>query len=311
MSSEVFTIEHMFLGDERRKYRELRYKVPRRGRGDFCSTLAFLTNFMTSVEDKATVLFLGNHTSYVIPLARFFPNLTFHCYFGSSDGLEEHPRVTMHSEEFNDEIARSYFELERDEPLFYIANCAFRKSRGEKPKKAQRLIESLENRARWYYLVRPTEALVLFALPYPDHSKDQVFSFLDGTLICVPHGESDSAVSRIIPNGKNRDWNLREYDERIFNFNSIVRTSFFKNPMPENGGQNVMQYDEAYERFVIQKYLNMLPIHLSPMGVEKFLDKAFGNWGTKFYQVPRRSPERVLKKWVYLPKREEVVERFY
>lgn len=309
MSSEVFTFEHMFLGDERKKYRELRSKTPKHNRGDFCSNLAFLTNFMNSVEDKATVIFLGNYTSHIAPLARFFPNVTFHCYFGSPYGLEDHPRVIIHSEEFNDEIAKSYFALERDEPLYYIANCAHSKNQNQKPKKAQRLIESLDKRSRWYYLIHPTEALVLFALPYPDHSKEQVFSFLDGTLVCCPYGESDSAVSRIIPNGKNRDWNLKEYDERMFHFNSMTRTSFFENPMPDNGGQKFMQYDEAYERFVVQKYLSMLPIRLSPMGVEKFLDKAYGGWGSKFYYETRRSPERVLKKWVYLPKREETIEK--
>lgn len=221
-----FTLEDMFVGDEREVYRPVNKKGY-----DFRS---YLFPIMAMLQDKEDIVLvhLGTRVKHLGYLLQLFPTLTIHCYFATKRA--ESPRIKYFSE-FNDEVAASY-----DRDVFFVVNNFRVGGCGNIYVHFKNMSEKI---SRWYTILNPRHCLIKFFLPYPD-DKLPCFSFLDGTLLVMPY--TNATISYLIPNGLIRQWDLKEFDERIAHVNQIKKTRRYRL------GDIYLDYDSAYGYFIMR-----------------------------------------------------------
>jgi hypothetical protein len=204
------------------------YKKENKMGTNFKSYLYPVLHALSDVDTSDLILLsLGKQTSFVTQLLSTFPDLNIHCYYASK--RINHPRVKNFTD-FDDEKALYY----SNKKVFLLVNgCSSHPYRDI----FTYFKSMMENIPRWYRLVKPKLCLVRFFLPYPGEKIDYL-TFLDGNLLAMPF--TTAPMCYLVPNGKMKKWDVREFDERMAHHVQVDRK---KKYIVE--GEEV-NYDQAY-----------------------------------------------------------------
>ncbi|SOB73895.1 polyA polymerase reg subunit [Cedratvirus lausannensis] len=229
--SANFELSDMHISSGRREYKkESKVKI------NFKSYLYPILHALSGLDtDNLILLSLGKQTSFIPHLLSTFPTLTIHCYY--SRERIRHERVKNFTD-FDDEKALYY----SNKKVFLLINgCSSHPYRDI----FTYFKSMMDNIPRWHRLIKPKRCLVRFFLPYPGEKIDYL-SFLDGDILAMPF--NTAPVCYLVPNGKMKKWDVREFDERMAHHVQVDRKKRF---MVE---EKEVSYDQAYALFIQKLY---------------------------------------------------------
>jgi hypothetical protein len=92
--------------------------------------------------------------------------------------------------------------------------------------------QDMRDQERWYRIIKPKSALFKFRLPYvfegnPLLNNKQTYTYLDGNIRIQAYARQTSAEGRLIPNGKNKEWNTEEYED-LYMTHNIYRAARYE-----------------------------------------------------------------------------------
>nr|WIL05027.1 Cap-specific mRNA 2'O methyltransferase [Cedratvirus duvanny] len=208
------------------------YKKENKVRLCYKSYIYPILHILSNSQTKDLILVsLGKQTSFIKKLLSTFPDLNIHCYYAGEH--IRHERIKNFGN-FDDERALYY----STKKVFLLVNgCSARPYRD-----ILTYFKSMMDKIpRWYRLVKPKHCLVRFFLPYPGEKID-CLSFLDGDLLAMPF--NTAPVCYLVPNGKTKKWDVREFDERMAHHVQVDRKKKYNLDGEET------TFDQAYAGFV-------------------------------------------------------------
>lgn len=254
----------------------------------FISELLFLTNYYDQSE-VSDVVYVGAAPGDHIPvLSMLFPKITFHLY----DASEFRPQV------YNKEkikIYNKYFD-ESDIDEWKEKTCIFisdirtisydsKKTKLVDIKNNEDIVWGDMNlQRRWVEEIKPLYSLLKFRLPYAEKfelEKGRTRKYLDGIVYIQPFCKASSSESRLCVLGKQiteREWDILEYEEKLFHHNSVRRDNhIYTNPIhidqmhiyPELGLFN--DYDSVYFTHVVMDYMAKIRQPVNYKNIRKLL----------------------------------------
>jgi hypothetical protein len=180
----------------------------------FTSLLIFLSTFSTGSEH---VLILGGAPgSFLIPLIDLFPSLTWEIWDSSAafdNRVAKNRKIWKDKRNFNPRYPYRLPDIAKSDRLFLIS---FR--------------PEAEINQEAYLKVDPDEAMLYF-----DLKGQGKMSYLDGTLIYPLWGEQKSSSSFLIPNGKQKNWDVQRYRDQMYSFNLTTRAESYPHTVSANG----------------------------------------------------------------------------
>jgi len=254
----------------------------------FISELLFLTNYYDQSE-VSDVIYIGAAPGDHIPiLSKLFPSITFHLY----DKSEFRPQVYG-----NDKIKiyNKYFDIMdieewKEKPCILISDIRTvtydsKKTKVSDMKKNEVIVwNDMNLQRKWVEEIKPIYSLLKFRLPYAEKfelEKGRTRKYLDGIVYIQPFCKPSSSESRLCVLGKQiteRDWDILEYEQKLFFHNSERRCKHsFENPIhkdemyvyPELGLFN--DYDSIHFTHTVADYMKKIGRKPNHQNVKKLL----------------------------------------
>jgi hypothetical protein len=215
-----FSPDDILLPDFRRPY------VRQKSEVSPLSSLLCLLLYLAESDISTLVVFGELNERYELIL-HLFPRLKIHSY--NSDYKIDSPRVKHFS---------SYSRIKYVGSVFLFIE--------ELPR--MRYLDKLHLIRDLYRSIRPLKCLIKFLLPYPGNNRFSI-RHLDGTLIIAPY--TTKSITYLVPNGLMKQWNVKEYDERMAYTNQVVKRKKYLI------GNMIADYDTAYHNYVVQALLQL------------------------------------------------------
>ncbi|KNC50807.1 uncharacterized protein AMSG_06709 [Thecamonas trahens ATCC 50062] len=190
----------------------------------------------------------GAHTAW---LADQFPALSFELYDPADfvPGLGDHPRIGVHQEFFTDEICATY--AGRDNVLFVSdIRTADWKVMGEEEVEKSVYEDQLRQQG-WHDAIRPRYSMLKFRLPWGAGSTQ----YLDGAIHLPVWGPITTTETRLVVarDAPKVDWDHKDYEERMFYFNTVTRVHYYDHPVRVPGICHC--YDCASEVIILREHI--------------------------------------------------------
>ncbi len=197
----------------------------------------------------------GDHLLY---LSKLFPEHEFELWDPNPfhKKLHEHPKFTVNQDYFTDKVAKSY---SKDDILFWSDIRTGDPAKGMKSFE-DAIDENMKMQAKWHKLSNAKMSMLKFRLPYVDPGKPQPnieYKYLDGEIVLQIWAPLVSTETRLIVErgAKNKTYNSKEYESRMFRFNTITRQwQFFPHDvLTEHGIDHC--FDCRAEIYTLAKYI--------------------------------------------------------
>ena len=116
----------------------------------------------------------------------------------------------------------------------------------------------MELQKKWYIKLKPYKSLLKFRLPWNSNTCE----YLDGELYFQAWAGRHSTESRLVPNGKLKTYNNKNYEEKMHYFNKVIRRKIYKKEVSIkfNGCGHCYDCYKEYTTFI--KYCNLKEISL-------------------------------------------------
>lgn len=229
------------------------------------SEIEFLTLFYKSERDESKKIYViyagaspGTHVKF---LAKLFPKVYFVLY----DPREFDPvlnactRITTHVQLFTDDTAQEWTEDKHpDKHILFVSDIRTAEPQTMPPEEVETHIkQDNEWQKKWWIIMNPVIAMFKFRLPWDDSHTE--YPRGDIYLGIFPPETSTETRLIVLRGAPMQKYNHREYEERLFRFNTVERLLQYENvlsdisPDKKEGLDN--RYDSAAEIHVINSYL--------------------------------------------------------
>ena len=196
----------------------------------FASELEFLSNYY---EKNDTVIYIGSAPgTHLVLLSELFPELSFILYDPREfdKQLYLNPKFTIFQKFFGDGDALRY----KDQNYLLVSDIRTAELETDEDSWIERKVASdMRYQQRWYNLMQPKKALFKFRLPFLNPGNPVLtqgrttFNYLDGDVYIQAYPRQLSAETRLVPNGKTKEWDLKAYEDAMFTHNIFFRINFY------------------------------------------------------------------------------------
>lgn len=244
----------------------------------FLTELEFLTRYLGDKSSNVVVDVGAAPGAHLMLLLELFPQLKFILYDPRDFDvrLRSHPRVEIHKKFFTDKEASIY----RDKKVLYICDIRSANPSKEPPIVSQRkILKDMRDQERWYNIMQPEKAILKFHPPFPtlnDNKPNPIlrdkptFNYLDGEVLIQPFARITSTETRLIPNGKRKNWNVKEYESACFTHNIYMRTCLYDYEPSIKGLDHC--YDCACEVYLWEEYIKKYKSELTVQQLSNLLN---------------------------------------
>ena len=238
------------------------------------SEIEFLTIEYDKWKNKKDIILLyvgaaeGYHTEMLIKL---FPEFEYHLYDEREfyDKLYDNKKVKIFNKYFDNKIAKTY----KNKNVIFICDIRALDIRNaiKKEIKNQNNVVSQDMtwQQEWYNIIKPITALFKFRLPWTSGKT----KYLDGRIFYQVWQGQHSTETRLIPNGKMKEYENTAYEERLFYFNTETRRKVYTDKLVFNDKVKDLKcyghsYDSMSEAFILYNYLTVIKDKKSKINFE-------------------------------------------
>ena len=112
---------------------------------------------------------------------------------------------------------------------------------------------------KWVQMIQPLRAMLKFRCPYPDRIEHlRKHRYCDGDLYLQPYLGPTSSETRLVVKGKGamamREYDIYEYEQRLFWWNNVARQSFVRNGYYCGEIGFVHSFDCWLEGVILERY---------------------------------------------------------
>jgi hypothetical protein len=196
----------------------------------FESELEFLSMYYTPGD---TIVYVGSAPgTHLLLLSELFPGLSFILYDPSpfDAKLYDNPKFTIFQKFFGDGDALRY----KGKNYLFVSDIRTAELETDEESWIERKVASdMRHQERWYKLLQPKKALMKFRLPFlnpgnPVLAHDRTtFNYLDGDVYIQAFPRQLSAETRLVPNNKTKEWDLKLYEDAMFTHNIFFRINIY------------------------------------------------------------------------------------
>ena len=197
----------------------------------FISELEFFVNYYPSIdtnENKFYVLYIGSAKgTHLLYLCQLFQEFEFILVDPApfDTRLQYLENVTIINRYFTDEDMKLFSDKSKYPNLFLISDIRYPNlSENDFTSQQQYVEEDMELQKKWYLNINPFKALLKFRLPW----NSSATKYLDGNIYFQAWAGRHSTETRLVPNGKLKVYNNKEYEERLHYFNKVIRRKIYK-----------------------------------------------------------------------------------
>ena len=242
----------------------------------FISELEFFVNYYPEVDtskEKFYVLYIGAAKgTHLLYLCQLFNEFEFILVDPSQfdTRLQYLDNVTILNKYFDDNDIKLFSDKTKYPNLFLISDIRYPNlSENDVNLQQQYVKEDMELQKKWYLKIKPYKALLKFRLPWNSNSCD----YLDGEIYFQAWAGRHSTESRLVPNGKLRAYNNKEYEETMHYFNKVVRRKIYKKDLSIKFNGCGHCYDCYKEYITFLKFCNLKKLSLENNKVNKLCRK--------------------------------------
>jgi hypothetical protein len=198
----------------------------------FLTTLDFLIDF-ADADDQVLYVGAAEGTNVVL-LSKLIPDLTWHLYDPRQfdQHLFENPKVSVYRKFFGDLDA---YQWQNQENILLLSDIRTTSNEIDPEDLHERKIyNDMINQQNWFNIIQPKKALFKFRLPYVNPDSQLLYGgrktvrYLDGEIRVQPFAPKTSAESRLIPNGKMKEWDPKKYEDAMSSWNAYDRISYYE-----------------------------------------------------------------------------------
>lgn len=220
------------------------------------SEIEFLTNYHNKFSDddrEKIILYIGagpgNHIPYLVQL---FPEYIYHLYDKTKFvravyEIEKNPKY--HVKIYNKYFEKNDTKLYKGKNVFIISdirNIEIAKT-GDTKLSDKMVMNDMYLQKSWYDIIKPQCALFKFRLPWNPGTTQ----YLDGTIYFQVWEGKHSTETRLIPNGKLKDYDNTKYEEQLHYFNRVTRRQYYQHKF----NCYCPCYDCRAESYILTNYL--------------------------------------------------------
>lgn len=247
----------------------------------------------------------GTHIKY---LWRLFPEVYFVLYDPRDfdpildDAQTDH--IQTHVQLFLDETAQEWRSVDHpDKHIILVSDIRTAEPDTMKPEEVEKHIrQDNQLQKQWYQIMEPAVAMFKFRLPWDEEQTE----YPRGDIFLQIFPPLTSTETRLIvwePNAPTKIYDHKEYEERMFRFNTTERSYEYDNPLQglhedEKEGLN-NQYDSVGEINIIEKYLRLKNKNYAPREIVKIsrtISKKLSNSRTLESEQPLKKYSRNIVK---------------
>lgn len=243
----------------------------------FLSTLQFLLNYCPSGK-KVNILYVGSAEGHNIPLlVDMFPNTEWYLVDPRKDKnnksvfdkrLYKLERVKeIITDYFTDDLAKKMSKKLNKEYFLFISDIRLFKQ-VNRNKKEDDIDTDMVLQKEWYKILNPDYTQLKFRIPY---NKPE-YNYLDGEIYLQDYAPVSSTETRLVvkKNSKMKKYLLQEYEGKLFYFNRLLRTSYYKH------NYNIDCIDHCYDctkfTMLINKYNKYNPNYYKNKSIKKIIE---------------------------------------
>lgn len=258
----------------RRRNRDVKNTLHWGQRKLLLSEIEFLTMFYQSdtykknPDKKVYMVYAGSAPGTHI---RFLWELFPEVYFVLYDPREFDPKLTekptehiqTHIQLFLDETAEQWRDVDHpDKHILLVSDIRTAEPETMESEEVEDHIrQDNQWQKQWYQIMDPAASMFKFRLPWDD----KYTMYPSGDIHIQIFPPLTSTETRLIvwqPNAPEKKYDHREYEERMFRFNTVERSYEYDNPLEklpkeEKEGLN-NKYDSVGEIYIIQNYLQLM-----------------------------------------------------
>jgi hypothetical protein len=242
----------------------------------FVSELEFLINYYPSIDttkNKFYVLYIGAAKgTHLLYLSSLFKEFHFILVDPSQfdTRLQYVDNVTIVNKYFDDNDIKKYSDKNVFPNLFLISDIRFPNlSENDLNSQQEYVQEDMELQKKWYLKLKPYKALLKFRLPW----NSLKCNYLDGDVYFQAWAGRHSTESRLVPNGKIKEYQNKNYEERMHYFNKVIRRKIYKPEIFIKFNNCGHCYDCYKEHRTFLKYCELRKISLENNRLNRFSRK--------------------------------------
>jgi cap2 methyltransferase len=251
--------------------------------------ISFIVNFVYKHDMPEYVIVYAGAApgTHITALTEMFPAIKFHLYDPRPFEITESENIKLYNQLFLDTDAESW----KGKNVFFISdirtgaeniklkiqegNIAFERS----------IVKDMEMQKMWVEIIDPVESHLKFRLPYPDILPEYTAKtkYLYGYVFKQAWAPQSSTEGRLVPIRKEgkfalRDYDNKDYEEKMFHHNSVVReTVQFLEPVNNTkcivSSELGQDYDCTSEMFTLKQYLELMGYVPSILSVSRLSEK--------------------------------------
>jgi hypothetical protein len=267
----------------RRRNKEEKNQIHWGQRKLLLSEIEFLTLFLQSekfIENPNKKIYMiyagaapGTHILY---LASLFPNIYFILYDPREFNpiLKKNKKIQTFVQLFLDETAAEWkSEDHPDKHILLVSDIRTAEPDTMMPKEVEDHIRSdNQMQKQWYEIMKPTMSMFKFRLPWDKKTTE----YPRGDIYIQIFPPLTSTETRLIVHGPDapvKIYDNKEYEERMFYFNTEHRLYLYENSLSEFSVQEKEglnnQYDSVSEIYVLTEYLKHMGKNYTPKSIIK------------------------------------------
>lgn len=233
----------------------------------FICELEFLTKYYERFQEIGgkDVLYIGAASGIHIPyLVKLFPNLHWILYDPSpfDKNLYKYSEVEIHNDFFTENDI-SLYKTKKTLLISDIRDPELSKMEEEEEQNTA-IMDDMTLQRKIYEEVKPFRALLKFRLSWTPG----ITNYLDGQLFIQPWAGNHSTETRLVPNGKYKDYDNTKYEEQMYYHNTVTR----KMSYPKKSDCYCNCYDCYAEYRIIESYYKDIKkydlLEISPSFIE-------------------------------------------
>ncbi len=207
-------------------------------------------------SQKYTVIYVGAAMgTHLIVLIEMYTN----CHFVLIDPAKFYPllhkkkRVTIINDYMTNDLAT---ELKgKYDNIIYISDIRLLSDEFE-PSDDSDIIRDQEMQKQWYYILDPIHSMLKFRLPW-NTKKYPSYTYLEGDVYLQCFAPHTSTETRLIvrQNAKEIEYNVFNYEDKLFYFNMVNRSRYYKHQYDLSRLYMDHCYDCAVTLHVVETFL--------------------------------------------------------
>jgi len=266
--------------------------------------LLFLTRYWNKETVPSPIMVYAGAApgKHIYFLANCFPAFTFHLYDPAEFQIVSTQRVICHREFFTDDTAKLWSGRS---DIFFVSDVRMSNYETRTPLENEKNIwEEMEAQRRWAEIISPISSLLKFRLPYAGFNlpfvKEGKVEYLDGDVYFQPWSPQTTTETRLVPNGKVKNWDIKKYESQLFHHNVVVRESQnFPHKVIDTSREILNDYDSFFEVTTIEEYLAKTGRRMSILEMSQELTRSLNEGKKKETQLTLsliRQDVKVMKK---------------